>query len=182
MRASVKVWLQEQRRRRNTLPPEEEARIQRIKDRLRFGSPLCEPYDSHTESSWRKPTPVSSATAESLLQHNAVLLSRLEDVEEALRHSEKERQRLRTQLLQASDENRRCAMQLIQLALDTRRGELLLEEQLFRERLLRHESEKRQKFLWELDRRLRSDSCARASHNERLQSNPRVSLSKQFYA
>ncbi|RNF01443.1 uncharacterized protein Tco025E_08578 [Trypanosoma conorhini] len=180
MRASAKVWLQEQRKRRNALPPEEEARIQRLKERLQLGAPL-QPHEVQQIGRRSQPTPGTSLATASLPEQNAILLARLDNMEKLLRHGEEERIRLRTQLLQASDENRRCAMQLIHSALERHKEELLLEEQLFRERLLRLESETRQNILWEVNRRSRGRSCRRGPNNERVQIKTRLLSSQQFY-
>ncbi|RNE97913.1 hypothetical protein TraAM80_09080 [Trypanosoma rangeli] len=181
MRASAKVWLQEQRRQRNALPSEEETRIRRLKERLQLGFPL-EPHDAQHRSRQNQPKAGPSVGSASLLEQNAVLVSRLDTMEELLRHGEEERRRMRSQLLQASDENRRCAMQLVHSALDRYQGELVLEERLFRETLLLHESEAKQNILWELNRCLRGGKCTRASRNDLTKRKPRLLLGKQFYA
>ncbi|ESL06852.1 hypothetical protein TRSC58_05467 [Trypanosoma rangeli SC58] len=181
MKPSAKVWLQEQRRQRNALPSEEETRIRRLKERLQLGVPL-ELHDARHRSRRNQPKAGPSVGTASLLEQNAVLVARLDTMEELLCHGEEERRMMRSQLLQASDENRRCAMQLIHSALDRHQGELVLEERVFRETLLRHESEAKQNILWELNQCLRGGKLTHVSRNDLTKRKPGVLLGKQFYA
>ncbi|KEG07659.1 hypothetical protein DQ04_09161020 [Trypanosoma grayi] len=181
MRPSAKLWLEERRRRLSTLPPEEEMRIQRLKGRLRLGGGTSACSASPALTTWNRPTSSVSDAAASLLDQNVALLEYVGELEEIYRHNEEHQARLREKLHEASDESRRCAMQIMALTLDKYRQDLLLEEQLSRERLQLHESDSRVELTLVFARASRSPDFIRNSRNDRTRKGERLLSAKQFY-
>ncbi|KAH9577674.1 hypothetical protein LSM04_005133 [Trypanosoma melophagium] len=142
MKPTAKLWLEEKKRRLNTLPVDEDMRMRRLKERLNPAATRVLVNTGSVGTCISPSTPVSDA-ASSLLNQNIALLTYIDELQENYFQSEKQREIHWNKLQETSNENYRLVREIITLSLDRRKDEVLLKEKRFREKLMLQESDAR---------------------------------------
>ncbi|ORC80083.1 uncharacterized protein TM35_001831030 [Trypanosoma theileri] len=142
MKPTAKLWLEEKKRRLNSLPVEEEIRMRKIKERL---NPTTTRVSVTTGSvgTWSNPSTPVSDTASGLLSQNVALLAYIDDLEEKYYQSEKQREKHSHKLQELSEEHDLLVKEMISLMLDRHKDEILLTEKRFRDKVMLQESDAR---------------------------------------
>ncbi|CBH13946.1 hypothetical protein TbgDal_IX190 [Trypanosoma brucei gambiense DAL972] len=152
MKPSVQLWLEEKKRRLNSIPIEEELRIGKLKKRL--GTKTSSSYRTPIGLSCSHSTAISINAAAILLEQNNFLLNQVIELEEKLHCSEQRRRQEGERLEELQEENRRFITRIAVFTSFRDGEELILREELIREKIYGEQERSRAELVYCFSRSL----------------------------